>query len=462
MSTTTETNPTASVSGAAAQPANWTCPFCSLLCDGFSVRAGAALELIGSDCPRARAALAAFDGLGRVTPWVDGASASLDAALDAAADRLAAARLPLFGGLATDVQGMRALYRLANMGGAIFDHAHGEAMMPALRMLQDRGQMFTTLAEIRNRADLIVCVGTDAVSNHPEFFRRCAPAAGRDSAARVVFLAAGEGTPTAADIPWASAVEAVRPAGDIFDAVAMLSALVDGRRVAMGDAGGVRSGAAGQAAVPAAAPRSADASSELSALADAMRSARYCVIVWEPACLPPQGSLVGEALLRLLMNLNRKTRAGAFTLGGNDGAQTANGAMSWLSGLPLRSRVGPQGVHHDPLQYATARLLDERAVDLLLWVASFTPDLAPPATALPRIVLGHPGLAASCAQPGTVFIPVATPGINADGHLLRADSVVSLPLHAVRDDGLPTVADVARALLARLVGVAAATTEGPQ
>lgn len=437
MSTTTETNPSASVSGAAAQPASWTCPFCSLLCDGFSVRAGAALELIGSDCPRARAGLAAFDGLGRVTPWVDGASASLDAALDAAAERLAAARLPLFGGLATDVQGMRALYRLANVGGAILDHAHGEAMMPALRMLQDRGQMFTTLAEIRNRADLIVCVGTDAVSSHPEFFRRCAPADGRGEGGRVVFLAAGEGTPTAADIPWASAVEAVRPAGDLFDAVAMLAALVDGRRVA------------------------ADTSSELSALAEAMRSARYCVIVWEPGRLPPHGVLVGEALLRLLMNLNRKTRAGAFTLGGNDGAQTANGAMSWLSGLPLRSRVGPQGVDHDPLQYASARLLEEGAVDLLLWVASFTPGLPPPETALPRIVLGHPGLAASCAQAGTVFIPVATPGINADGHLLRADNVVSLPLHAVRDDGLLTVAEVARALVARLT-TGATAKEGAQ
>ena len=50
------------------------------------------------------------------------------------------------------------------------------------------------------------------------------------------------------------------------------AALVDGRRVA------------------------ADASSELSALADAMRSARYCVIVWEPGRLPPHGALVGEAL----------------------------------------------------------------------------------------------------------------------------------------------------------------------
>ena len=436
MSTTTETNPTASASGAAMQPASWTCPFCSLLCDGFSVDAGAALELIGSDCPRARAGLAAFDGLGLVTPCVDGASASLEAALDAAAERLAAARLPLFGGLATDVQGMRALYRLANVGGAILDHAHGEAMMPALRMLQDRGQMFTTLAEIRNRADLIVCIGTDAVSNFPEFFRRCAPAEGQEAPCRVVFLAADEGTPTAAEIPWASAVESVRSGGDIFDTVAMLAALADGRRIP-------------------------DPDGALAALADAMRSARYCVLVWEPARLPPHGALVGETLLRLLMNLNRKTRAGAFTLGGNDGAQTANGAMSWLSGLPLRSRVGPQGVDHDPLQYASARLLEERAVDLLLWVASFTPGLPPPQTTLPRIVLGHPALAKACAQRGTVFIPVATPGINADGHLLRSDNVVLLPLYAVRDDGLPTVAEVAQALVARLTSGAAAK-EGAQ
>ena len=422
--------------GAAAQPGLWTCPFCSLLCDGFALEGGPILRLRGSDCARARAGLAAFDDLGVVTPSVDGASEGLDAALDAASARLAAARLPLFGGLATDVQGMRALYRLADVGGAILDHAHGEAMMPALRMLQDRGQMFTTLAEIRNRADLIVCIGTDAVSSHPEFFRRCTPAEGQATACRVVFLAAGEGTPAAADIPWASAVESLRPADDIFDMVAMLAALLDGRRIAEQDP-------------------------ELVPLADAMRSARYCVIVWEPARLPLHGALVGETLLRLLMNLNRKTRAGAFTLGGNDGAQTANGAMSWLSGVPLRSRVGPQGVDHDPLQYASARLLDERAVDLLLWVASFTPELAPPATALPRIVLGHPALAATCAQPGTVFIPVATPGINADGHLLRSDNVVSLPLHAVRDDGLPTVADVARALVARLT-VDAAEREGAQ
>ena len=80
--------------------------------------------------------------------------------------------------------------------------------------------------------------------------------------------------------------------------------------------------------------------------------------------------------------------------------------------------------------------------------------LPPSPTGVPRIVLGHPALAAHCAEKGTIFIPVATPGVNASGHLLRADGVVALPLHAIRDDGLPGVADVARALDARLALVA--------
>jgi formylmethanofuran dehydrogenase subunit B len=57
-------------------------------------------------------------------------------------------------------------------------------------------------------------------------------------------------------------------------------------------------------------------------------------------------------------------------------------------------------------------------------------------------VLGHPSLAASCARVGSVFVPVSTPGIGSAGHLFRTDGLVLLPLFAVRDDGLPGVAEV--------------------
>jgi formylmethanofuran dehydrogenase subunit B len=76
--------------------------------------------------------------------------------------------------------------------------------------------------------------------------------------------------------------------------------------------------------------------------------------------------------------------------------------------------------------------------------AALPPLPLPPA--LPHIVLGHPALAeplAAAATGRSVFIPVTTPGIGSAGHLFRTDGVVLMPLHAVIDDGLPTVADVA-------------------
>jgi len=122
-------------------------------------------------------------------------------------------------------------------------------------------------------------------------------------------------------------------------------------------------------------------------------------------------------------------------------------------GLPLRSGVHARGLVHDPLRYATGRLLADRAVDALLWVASFDPSQAPPAAGLPRVVLGHPGLAAVLAgQRDTVFIPVSTPGIGSAGHLFRTDGVVVVPITALYADRLPTVARVAADLAARRFG----------
>ena len=60
------------------------------------------------------------------------------------------------------------------------------------------------------------------------------------------------------------------------------------------------------------------------------------------------------------------------------------------------------------------------------------------------VVLGHPRLPVRCQRSDarTLFIPVATPGIGEPGHLFRTDGTVLMPLHAVFDGGLPSVAEV--------------------
>jgi formylmethanofuran dehydrogenase subunit B len=102
------------------------------------------------------------------------------------------------------------------------------------------------------------------------------------------------------------------------------------------------------------------------------------------------------------------------------------------------------------VRFAGQRLLDDGAVDGLVWIWSFAPDRLPPSTRLPRIVLGPPGMGPRLRQADAgqrcVFLPVATPGLNAPGHLFRTDGVV-VPLVAARDDALPGVAQVVSRLL---------------
>ena len=396
------------VSTPAAAQAAWTCPFCPLLCDTFQAAPGPdTLTLVGSDCPRARAALAQFTQFGGAAapplPQVDGKPCDLGAAVDAAARCLLASHQPLFGGLGTDVAGARALYRLACETGAICDAARGSAFTEGLRALQDRGGFTTTLAELRTRADLVVCIGGLPTEHYPEFFKRCGLAA---NDARVVLL------------------DMASAEGDLFDTVALLAAQVEWPRSVQ------RAGAT---------PR-------IAALAKRLLESKYAVIVYETGRLPAHAALIIETLQRIVVTLNRSTRAATLALGGDDGAATVNQVFTWLSGLPLRSRSGPSGLEHEPLRFDAQQLLEDGAVDALLWVASFGAQPLPErAAGLPRIVLGHPVMAADARvalAEGVVFIPVTTPGIGAAGHLFRTDGSVLMPLRALRDDALPSVADV--------------------
>ena len=399
----------------------WTCPFCPLLCDEFALDTAPAVPALrGSDCPRARTALARHERRAVPAPaLVDGQRSALDDAIAEAARRLAAWRQPLFAGLGTDIAGARALYRLAARTGAICDHADGAALMTGVRVQQDRGQFMTTLAEVRARADLVVCVGTDVLPRFPEFFNRCEFDGPEGPRPALVFF----GVPLPAGLPAALEADAVAVPGEPFADLQELAALVALQHVDR--------------------PRP-----ELVALAQRLRAARYAVLVWEPAALPPHGALWAEMMQRIVATLNRHTRAATLALGGGDGASSVNQVFTWLSGLPLRTRAGPGGLEHEPLRFDAARLLADRAVDGLLWISSFDPTRGPPAAAagLPRIVLGPPAMAERASGPGEIFIPVATPGLNAAGHLFRTDGIVIVPLTAARDDGLSGVAQV----LARL------------
>lgn len=410
------------------------CPFCGIMCDDLKIaRTGAALKVANTVCPKA---VAGFERpLAVAGPQVGGKPATLEAAIRAAADLVAKARLPMFGGLATDVEGMRSVMSLADRSGGVVDHALSEAQFRNFKVLQTSGWITTTLTEARNRADVIVVVGTDAQALHPRFFERivCAeqsmfaePAPKRT----VVFVGRGLDKSAVKGPRIGEVVDLPCAPEGIVEVMAALRAMLHGSPVTASEIAGVRT-------------------SDIAALVARLRKAAYPVFVWAPPSLNfPNADLGVHLISELIKELNTTQRAAGLSLGGNEGAVTAGAVCGWQSGYPLRVSYESGSPQHDAFRFAIPRMLASGEGDLLVWIATFTPDIAPPVTTVPTVVIGTPGL--SLKTPPAVFIPVGTPGIDHAGRLIRCDNVVSLPLRNLERAQLPRAADVLAAIEAAL------------
>lgn len=414
---------------------NITCPFCGLACDDLQVDAAAGSIRIGpSACATSREAYGRLAD-SSASPRVDGAPATLDAAYARAAAILGRARNPLFGGLATDLTGARAVTQLADRVGATLDHMNAAAKFRNVFVMQDGGWIATTLAEVKNRADLIVLAGTDVVSRFPRFFERFVWNAESmfelNTAAReIVYLGQGLDTRAGHAPDGRTPLQLNCSIDHLGEAFGAMRALLAGAALSVDEVAGV--------------PLAAWAD-----LVGKLRKARYAVIVWAAPDLDfPHAELAVAALAKLIGDLNRETRVSALPLGGTNGDYTANGVMLWQTGFPIRTSFATGEAVHEPHLFQTAHLIESGEADALLWVSAFDPTRVPPATSVPTIVLAPPS--ATFEREPEVFIPVGTPGVDHAGHVFRTDKVVSMPLRKLRDTTLPSVADALAAIEAAL------------
>ena len=411
---------------ATAQYDNVACPFCGLLCDDLKIeRKGGALKVLNTDCVRATTGFERK--LPASSPMVRGKAVSLDEAVEAAAALIKKAKLPLYGGLTTDVDGMRAVMSLADRTGGVVDHVLSEVQYRNLRVLQTNGWITSTLTETRNRADLIIVVGSEVQKFNPRFYERVVSPPDsmfdlKPPKRTVVFLGKA---------PDLSIVKGPR-VGEIVtypceterlpELLSVLRARLRGAPVRKFDLPGVTL-------------------EDIEGLAERCRKAKYGVLAWAPPSLDmPHADLTVQQIADLAKDLTAITRFAGLPLGGNEGVVTGAAVCTWLSGSPPRVSFASGKPDYDPYLYSISRMLAAGEGDLLIWVASFTPDLMPPKTKLPIILLGTP--AVTPAQTPEVFIPVGTPGVDHRGLLIRCDSVVSLPLKDLGRAELPVAADV--------------------
>ena len=410
------------------------CPFCGLLCDDLEIeRRENTLKVRKNGCEKA---IAGFERhLPKSNPQIAGKNVGLPEAIEAAAALIGQGQMPLYGGLATDVEGMRAAMALAERSRGVVDHALSEGQYRNFKVLQSTGWTTSTLTETRNRADLIIVVGSDIHALHPRFFERiaCPPDSMFDVTApkrTLVFIGNAPDGLSAAGPQLGEVITLPCQIEHTGEVLGVLRARLRGFRVEPFNLDGVTL-------------------ADVDALAERCRQAKYGVVVWAPPSLAfPHAELAVDQIAGLVKDLNQTSRFAGLSLGGNEGAVTAGAVCAWQSGYPLRVSYASAAPDFDPYRYSISRMLAEGEGDVLVWIASLAPDLTPPATKVPTIVLGTPGLRLNTTP--AVLIPVGTPGMDHAGRLVRCDSVVSLPLKNLGRSPLPRAADVLSAIEAAL------------
>ena len=405
-------------------------PFCGIGTDDLTIRVdGVSLKVTENGCA---VNTPAFEqAITDTSPRVDGKEVSLDVAIATAAVLLKDTRLPVIGGCATDVNGMRGLLALADRCGAVVDNMNFTGARNNFLALQDSGWMNTTLAEVKNRCDLLLVVGTDLEAFAPRFFERYlwnkeAMFLDDTSNREVIYLGKAPSGDASTSPRGKKALVFECATDDLPEVIAVLRALVKGQPIRATSVCGIEK-------------------ADLQAIADKLKAAKYGVVTWAAGALAyAQAELTVQTLSEMIKDLNNTTRCSGLPLAGKEGDQTANQVCGWTTGYPTRTRFSRGYPEYDPFLNDTNVLLANGEADALVWVQAFNINSVPPVTALPTIVVGRSGM--TFEKEPDVFIPVGTPGIDHAGHAYRMDNVVAIRLKKLRDSGLPSTVQVLNAI----------------
>lgn len=397
---------------------NITCPACGLLCDDVNANTSPELRLQNACIKGVHFFEQAFAAQND-TPLLAGKPTDIGSAINAAAEILHKSSQPLFAGLGTEVNGMRAIISLAQKTNATLDHMHSEATVHNTRTMQNSGWLTTTLSEIKNRADVILAIGTDIASSHPRFFEKLvwnSDSLFNKPTPQVILLGAAADISNACTAPDGTQPQII-PAqtSKLPEIINALNALLNGKKLHADTVAGI----------PLA---------TLDALLETLKAAKYAVIVWSASALKgPHAELTIQSIVQLINKLNEKSRAAGLPLSSGDGDSSINNVSTWLTGYPTRSRFNKGIPEYDTARFSTRQQLSE--CDALVWISTFNPYPAPDSKA-PTIVIGHPNT--RFERMPEVFIPVGIPGVDHSGLMFRMDSSITLPLKKLRDSSLPS------------------------
>src|SRR4051812_10367587 len=418
---------------------NATCTFCGCVCDDMELTVeGHKITKAKNACVLGKAWFLNHNIEDRPAATVEGKPASLEAAIERAAQLLAEAHYPIVYGLSdTTCEAQRVAVAIADRIGGCIDTTTSVCHGPSGMAFQGVGEVTCTLGEVKNRADLVLFWGSNPAESHPRHWGRYStmpkglfvPGGRKDRTVVLVDVRKSKSAP-AADI-----FLQIKPRKD-FEALWALRALVKGLDLdpAVGD----------EAGIPL---------EQLKDVAERMKSCKFGILFFGMGLSMTRGRHLNvEAALGLARDLNQYTRFYAKPMRGHGNVTGADNVVSWQTGYPFGVHLGRGYPRFNPGEFTTADTLARGEADAALIVASdpmgnFSQPAREHLARIPYIAL-DPKETATVRHAAVAFT-TATYGINTGGTVYRMDDV-PIPLRPAFESPYPPDEVVLRGIEKRI------------
>jgi formylmethanofuran dehydrogenase subunit B len=420
-----------------------TCARCGCVCDDMTVQvADNRIQSIAPGCSIADAWFATLAGADESVPaFIDGRPADFKDAAEHAASLLRTSKAPLIWGLSrSSTEGQRAAVSLGEQIGATVDTTASVGHAPSIMAVQACGESTSSLGEVRNRSDLVIYWSSDPVTTHPRHIERFVDSTGlfvpNGRSGRRVIVIDSQRTPTSSV---ADQFLHIREGSD-FEVLWTLRALVQGVPVDVSEVGGIPV-------------------STWQSLANQLSGCRYGAVFFGVRLAETlTGHANIEGLLRLVTDLNAKTRFVARRMRVAGDVTGADSVLCWQTGYPFGVSLNRGYPRYGPGEFTAETVLSNGEADCVVLVGAervnrLSERAQRSLAALPVIVLDPPN--ADFGLSPVVRFHTAIYGVHRSGTSYRMDEV-PIPLRQIIDSALPSDDEVLREIGHRITHVESA------
>lgn len=416
-----------------------TCTFCGCVCDDMELTVeNNRITKAKNACVLGKAWFFNHHVEDSPIATIKGKPATLEEAVEYAADILTKATFPITYGLSdTTCEAQRVALAITDWIGGTVDTTTSVCHGPSGMAFQGVGEVTCSLGEVKNRADFILFWGGNPAESHPRHFTRYSlmpkgeflPNGRKDRTAVLIDVRKTKSA-KAADI-----FLQIKPRSD-FELAWAMRALAKGAYVD---------------------PRVEETTGiKLDVLKDVverMKKAKFGVILFGMGLTMTRGKHINsEAVLGLARDMNRYTRFTAKPMRGHGNVTGADNVVSWTTGYPFGVNLNRGYPRFNPGEFTTSDTLARGEADAALIVASdpmsnFSQPARDHMQRIPVICL-DPKLS-DTAKIAAVHFTTATYGINTTGTVYRMDDI-PITLRPAFESPYPSDEEVLRAIEQRV------------